>query len=105
MEVYVVTLIVILVFVGVYYYRKRDTDNVKYEMLDKEEKQVVDLLQDKEDVEQKKISEQLEWNDAKTSRVTSSLINKNIVDKYRESRTNRVELQENMENKEKIKNS
>ena len=90
----IILLIVVLMSASSVAYRRVNTDpGWSIDDLESDEKSVVDLLENnKGRVEQKLISDEMKWSDAKTSRLTSSLIDKEVVEKVRENRQNYVIL-------------
>lgn len=88
----VIVLLVAVLYAGSVAYRRSKTDSRwSVSELDDEEEEIVELLQENDGkINQKEISNKMEFSDAKTSRLTSSLINKNAVDKVREERQNYV---------------
>jgi len=90
----IILLIVVLISASSVAYRRVNTDSGwSIDDLEGDEKSVVDLLENnKGRVEQKLISDEMKWSDAKTSRLTSSLIDKKVVEKVRENRQNYVIL-------------
>lgn len=88
----VIVLLVAVLYAGSVAYRRSKTDSRwSVSELDDEEEDIVELLQENDGkINQKEISNEMEFSDAKTSRLTSSLINKNAVDKVREERQNYV---------------
>lgn len=90
----VIVLLVAVLYAGSVAYRRSKTDSRwSVSELDDEEEDIVELLQENDGkINQKEISNEMEFSDAKTSRLTSSLINKNAVDKVREERQNYVTI-------------
>lgn len=78
----------------VYKLKISDDNEWEYDNLSEDEKQYVDVIENNNDglVEQKSISDSLDWSDAKTSRITTSLIDKNVITKERNDRTNYVDI-------------
>lgn len=79
--------------VAVYTYNRGENNSWSVNDLDEEEKQVVELLESHNgEVKQKKIATEIEWSDAKASRLTTSLEEKNVIVKKMIERENQVEL-------------
>jgi uncharacterized membrane protein len=79
--------------VAVYTYNRGENNSWSVNDLDEEEKQVVELLESHNGkVKQKKIATEIEWSDAKASRLTTSLEEKNVIVKKMIERENQVEL-------------
>lgn len=92
---YIIVLSIIFFLIGgvVYKVKSRDDDLWIYDNLSEDEQTFVDVLENNEEnTKQKYISDQLDWSDAKTSRVTSSLVEKNVIKKERNERLNYVNL-------------
>lgn len=87
----------VLIVSGFMIYQSRDK-NISYEDLEDDEQNVVDIIRNNDNkIRQKEISNQLEWKDTKTSRITSSLIKDNVVEKIREDRENYIKISEDIE--------
>lgn len=88
----VIVLFAAVLYAGSVAYRRSKTDTRwSVSELNDEEEDIVELLQENNGkINQKEISDEMEFSDAKTSRLTSSLIDKNAVDKVREERQNYV---------------
>lgn len=73
-------------------YKKRSSE-LSYEDLDSEEKEVVDLINSNGGkLKQKEVSDNLGWEDTKTSRITSSLVKDDFVIKSRSERENYIKI-------------
>lgn len=88
-----VSIVSILSFLsGILVYKRRSSE-LSYEDLDSEQKEFIDLIkQNGGKIKQKEVSENLEWPDTKTSRITTSLINDGFVDKNRSDRENYITI-------------
>lgn len=88
--------VVVLLFasvVAVYTYSQGEDEFWSVDELSEEEQKVVELLESNDgDVKQKKIATELDWSDAKASRLTTSLEEKNVLEKKMVERENKVEL-------------
>jgi uncharacterized membrane protein len=96
----IVFVIVILLVAPVLYVQQKDNDdNWSVQELDEEQTRVINYLK-KEDGKtlQKSISENFDWSDAKTSRITSELIEKGAVEKNRQDRQNYISVKSENEN-------
>lgn len=99
----IAVLVVIMYASSVAYRRVGAEDGWSMSDLESEEENIVDLLEEnKGRIEQKLISDEMEWSDAKTSRLTSSLIDKEVVDKVRDDRQNYVVLKDDNRSEEDI---
>lgn len=89
-----IAIVGVMILLGIgYVLVSTDSEGWTYESLSEDEQMVVDLLRDNNGrVNQKQISDDLEYSDAKTSRITSSLIEMNVVTKSREDRQNYIIL-------------
>lgn len=97
----IVVIMVVFYVAGATYRRTRSSEGWKLSDLEDDEEDIVHLLEDNDGrVEQKMISDSMDWSDAKTSRLTSDLINKNVVEKVREDRQNYVVLKEDSRTQE-----
>lgn len=99
-----IALLVVIVYASSVAYRRVGTeDGWSVKDLESEEQNIVNLLENnKGRIEQKLISDEMEWSDAKTSRLTSSLIDKEVVDKVRDDRQNYVILKDDNRSEEDI---
>lgn len=96
----IVFVIVILLVAPVLYVQQKDNDdNWSVQELDEEQTRVINYLK-KEDGKtlQKSISENFDWSDAKTSRITSELIERGAVEKNRQDRQNYISVKSENEN-------
>lgn len=89
-----IAIVGIMIFLGIgYVLGSTDSEVWTYESLSDDEQMVVDLIRDNNGrINQKQISDDLDWSDAKTSRITSSLIEIDVVTKSREDRQNYIIL-------------
>lgn len=82
---------------GIMIYQGRN-ESTSYEDLEANEQDVIDIIRDNGNmIRQKEISNQLEWKDTRTSRITSSLLKNNVVEKIREDRENYIKISETFE--------
>lgn len=97
----VVGLAVGVLFVsGLMVYQSKDK-NINYDDLEDDEQDVVDIIRNSDDkIRQKEISNQLDWEDTKTSRITSSLVENNVVEKVREERENYIKISQDLKKDE-----
>lgn len=95
----VVILSVLAVAVGYKVMGSNDKETWSVSDLEEDEVRIVEFLRSSEDkiVKQKELSNEFDWSDAKVSRLTSDLIDKNVVNKERIDRQNYVELNEEKE--------
>jgi uncharacterized membrane protein len=91
----IVAMVVVTMVVGAYVRTGSEDKTWSLTNLDEEETNIVNLL-DSEDgeVKQKKFSTEFDWSDAKVSRLTTRLEDKNIVEKSMVERENIVRLNE-----------
>lgn len=88
-----VVVLLLACVVAVYTYSKGEDNSWSVNDLGEEEMEVVELLESHNgEVKQKKIATDLEWSDAKASRLTTSLEEKNVIVKKMVERENQVEL-------------
>lgn len=93
-EPYVYVAIVVVLTVTLSYGMKRYYDQkiITYDELTDEEQQLIDVFNDETKIPQKTVSNQLDWSDAKTSRVTSQLVEKQVIEKQRVDRENYLQI-------------
>ena len=73
----------------------RKDDSLNYDNLNDDESDIIELLKENENkIKQKDISDKLGWDDTKTSRLTSSLVENGFLEKKREDRENYLILNE-----------
>lgn len=91
----IIAIVVVTVAIGFYARTISEDKTWSLTNLDEEETNIVNLL-DSEDgkVKQKKFSTEFDWSDAKVSRLTTRLEDKNIVEKSMVERENIVRLNE-----------
>lgn len=91
--VFIVSILLVLSSFLVY---KRRSSELSYEDLDSEQKEVIDLIKENEGrIKQKEVSKNLNWDDTKTSRITTSLIDSGLVEKRRSERENYLSIDNN----------
>lgn len=93
-----ITPVVFLLYYLVYYFRNSSSENWSVDDLTSEEKEIVEMIRKRNgEINQVVISENTDWSDAKVSRLTSSLISKEVIDKSRRDRENYISLKEDNE--------
>lgn len=88
-EVIVLVLIIGSISISAIYIRSKNDGTLGISDLSEEQRDLVEYLNNNESrIPQKSASEQFEWSDARTSRVTSELVELGVVNKEREDRRN-----------------
>ncbi|WEL19263.1 helix-turn-helix transcriptional regulator [Candidatus Nanohalococcus occultus] len=91
----VISLILLAGYFGIRKLREEDLDSV-YEKLEDDEREVIELLRDNEgSMLQKDLVSQMDYSKAKISGTVSSLVEKEVVRKEKEGRSNRVSIRKN----------
>jgi uncharacterized membrane protein len=91
---------VLLAGAVLYIQRSEDDDKWTSDELNDEQSNVIDYLEENDGkILQKSISDNFDWSDAKTSRITSELIDLGAVEKTRDNRQNYISI--NSEDREK----
>lgn len=84
-----------VITLGTYMRLKSENSESSIDSLEGNEKKVVDFVKSNGgEVKQKRISDEFEWSDAKTSRISTSLVEKGVVEKNRKDRQNVLEIVE-----------
>lgn len=91
----VASLAFLLASSAVYAVRSRGTEGWTIDDLNEEQSDVVGLIEENNgEVKQKTVSKELDWSDAKTSRITSELTDLGAVTKIRKDRQNYLQVDE-----------
>lgn len=89
----VIAIIFVTVAVGVYTRSRSEDETWSLSNLDEEETNIVNLLDSENgEVKQKKFATEFDWSDAKVSRLTTRLEDKNVVEKAMIERENVIRL-------------
>lgn len=89
----VIAIIFVTVAVGVYTRSRSEDESWSLSNLDEEETNIVNLLDSENgEVKQKKFATEFDWSDAKVSRLTTRLEDKNVVEKAMIERENVIRL-------------